>query len=119
MRTLGEVVDRVKSNKPVTEEELIYSVIALESLNTFDSLSLMRICEAKADGKVHWLTGNPKWEYKESFERTKLAFSKPPKEWVGWNNDPKNPEYRKMRQKSIKLADKIIDKMRSERKGKS
>jgi hypothetical protein len=47
----------------------------------------------------------------ESFNRYKSALQKSPKDYVGWNNDPMNPEYQKLRQAESKLFDKLFEKV--------
>lgn len=47
----------------------------------------------------------------EEFQRFKLALSKDPKSYVGWNNDPKNPEHVKF----VKMGRKLIDKLAQEK----
>jgi hypothetical protein len=45
-------------------------------------------------------------EWEEEFRRFKTALTKSPKEWIGWDNDPSNPEY----VKRIKVGRKFVDK---------
>ncbi len=104
MRTLTDIIEVVRKNQECTQEGLIYSLIALEALSTFDSLSLQRLAEESNKFRT------PKGEYEESFRRWKTALNKSPKEWVGWENDPKNPECLKRRSISLKLINKFLEK---------
>ena len=36
------------------------------------------------------------------------ALNKSPKEWLGWNNDPENPEYQKFHAWGKKLVDEAL-----------
>lgn len=42
----------------------------------------------------------------ESLRRRKIAMDKSPKDWVGWSNDPSNPDYQKMRATAFKVFEK-------------
>lgn len=110
MRTLIEIIELIKDGGEPTREELYYSVLALEALNTFDSMDFRKILE-KPNNK--FLT--PEYLANEQFNRNKKASSKSPKEWVGWNNDPHNPEYQKMRRFHKKLIDKVTEKLEKDK----
>ena len=105
MKTLLEIVELIKDGGEPTREELYYSVLALEALSSFDHMDFRRLLE-KPNSKVFTLD----WVNNEVFNRSKNAYRKSPKEWVGWNNDPHNPEYQKVRAMHKKLFDKIIAK---------
>lgn len=110
MKSLGDIINMVKDGQKPEYEELRYAVCALEALHTFDSLSLMDLYKAEEKKKKPFLTSSAIWQYNESWNRAKIAFEKSPKDWVGWNNDPDNPEYQKRREGSIRLFEKIIKK---------
>jgi len=40
---------------------------------------------------------------KNSFDMYKGALSKSPKDWLGWNNDPDNPDYQKRMKMRVKM----------------
>jgi len=110
MRTLGEIINSAKLNEEVSNEELLYAVCAMDALMTFDSMALMKLAEGEREGKKKILTFNPIWQHTESFARMKRALDKSPKEFVGWNNDPKNPEVVENRKKAIAFANKFFSK---------
>lgn len=105
-KTLSEIIDEIRNGGKPDYEDMKYAVCALDALLTFDRMALSNLAEAEQNGKKPILTRSAKWQYKEYFNRTKRALEKPPKEWVGWNNDPENPEFQSRR----KLANKIYCK---------
>ncbi|MEC0170847.1 hypothetical protein [Paenibacillus graminis] len=48
---------------------------------------------------------------KNSFDMYKGALNKSPKEYLGWNDAPQNPEYQRMRKSGEKLIDKVIEQV--------
>lgn len=110
MRTLGEIIEAVKNGEKPEYDELRYALCALDSLHTFDSTALRNLAEAELENKKQILVYRPTWQYEESFNRNKRALSKTPKEWLGWNNDPDNPDYIKRRKAGIKIMENIIRK---------
>ena len=105
MRTLLEIIELLKDGGEPTREELYYSVLALEALNTFGERDLHKLLEHP---NSKFLT--PEYLANESFNRNKNAFHKSPKEWVGWNNDPHNPERQKERAFHKRLLNKLLKK---------
>lgn len=101
-RSLGDIIDALKDGAPVDRDDLRYAVLALSALHFFARSSLTRLKEYP-DGKVITLDG----EIEEAFRRDKAAFAKPPKAFVGWNNDPANPDYQRFRAMGKKLVDKM------------
>lgn len=110
MQTLGEIIELIKSGGEPTHDELYYSVLALEALSTFDSMGMREMVE-KPDVRVR----TPEYLLDASWHRWKTALGKSPQEWVGWNNDPHNPEYQKGREFSKRLVDKVIKSMESKK----
>jgi len=106
MQTLGEIIELIKSGGEPTHDELYYSVLALEALSTFDSMGMREMVE-KPDVRVR----TPEYLLDASWHRWKTALGKSPQEWVGWNNDPHNPEYQKGREFSKRLVDRVIKSM--------
>jgi hypothetical protein len=104
MRTLLEIVELIKDGGEPTREELYYSVLALEALHAFDSMDFRKMLE---NPNSKFIT--PEYIANEQFNRSKRAFQKSPKEWVGWNNDPHNPERQKERKFHKKLLDKVLE----------
>lgn len=113
---LYEIIESVKSNKPVDKENMIYAIMALDNLWFFDKHAITNLAEAKRGVRPSILNGDPIYQEKESFRRAKQALNKDPKEWMGWDNDPKNPNYQKDREIAIKLLEKVTNSRREGKK---
>jgi hypothetical protein len=109
VRTLDQIVESVMKGERPEYEELRYALLAYQSLSTFDRMALMKLAEAEREGKRPFLTRSAVFQAEEHFNRMKFALAKSPKEWVGWNNDPDNPEYQKRRAIALKLVDKVMN----------
>lgn len=101
--TLGEIIEAVRSGQRPAYDDLVYAICALDAMLTFDRKALMRLAEAENECKKPFLSYSAIFQWEESFNRCKAATEKPPKEWVGWNNDPANPEFQKRRAAALKL----------------
>lgn len=110
MKTLMEIIDAVKAGERPEYDELRYAVCALDALTLFDEMALMKLVEAEKEGKKSFMIYSAMWQFEDRFKRMKTALGKSPKDWVGWNNDPENPEYRKRVAAVIKLIDRIVSK---------
>lgn len=110
MRTLYEIIEAVKDDAPATEEELRYALIAYQSLHHFDTMALRRLAEhpERCIGPL-----GIKFERTEAFNRHKAALNIDPKTYVGWNNDPKNPQYQKERQVAVKIFEAAVKMVES------
>lgn len=106
MRTLGEIIELTRDGGRPEYDELRYALCALDALGTFDRQAFLRLANKKTNGE---------WEWNESFRRTREAFGKSPKDWVGWNNDPDNPEFLQRRAAAKRLADRFLGKPESEK----
>jgi len=107
MRILFEIIDSAKGGQKPSHEECYWAMLALDALHTFDSMSLHRLVEYP---NFKFIT--PEYEFEESWKRAKIALNKSPKEWVGPNNDPANPDYQKMRKIGLKILDKVNEERR-------
>jgi hypothetical protein len=107
LRNLSEIIEECKTNGKPDYEELRYSVLVLISMLNIDHSKLK---EALAREKE-----SPKFikdlQLKNSHDMYRTALSKSPKEYLGWNNDPENPEYQKFHKLGNKLIDKVIKNM--------
>jgi hypothetical protein len=112
---LYEIIEAAKSNKPVDKEDMIYAIIALDGLWLFEKRAIRDLAEAKRGDRQPILGGDPIHQEKESFRRAKAALSKDPKEYVGWINDPKNPDYQRFRRSANNLMEKIIKKTKEKK----
>lgn len=109
MKTLIEIIEEVKTNGKPTYEELRYALLASDSLLTFALMDLRKV-----------LFNNPSpmiIKFMKNDMKYSNALNKPPKEWIGWNNDPENPEYQKFHSMGIKLFNKAMnDKLPNQNK---
>lgn len=107
MRTLLEIIDATRDGGRPEYDELRYAVCALDALTTFDEMALRKLVEAENEGKNPVLVWSAKFQYEERFNRMKRALNADPKTWVGWDNDPDNPEFVKRRQSAIRLFENV------------
>lgn len=108
MRTLGEIIEAIKSGQDPTQAELYWSVLAMDALSTFDAGDIRKMAELEMEGKKGPLF-TAEYVYKTSFDRWHRALNKDPKSWVGPNHDPKTTGYQKQREISRRIAKKIAD----------
>jgi hypothetical protein len=85
MRTLYDIIAEAKAGGKPAYDELLYALLAVDAL---------------AHMAEFWA--------EESFQRNKGALNADPKAWLGWDNDPSNPEYRKRRKIAIRLAEAAL-----------
>lgn len=110
MKTLSEIVNAVRDGERPDYEDLRYAICALEALQVFDTQALMKLAEAERGGEKPFMTTSARWQWEEHFNRQKRARAKPPKEYVGWNNDPENPEFLARRATANKFMAKVFEK---------
>ena len=103
---ISEIIETVKENKIVNYDDLKYALLSIDALWQFDSRTIQDLATRYKDSKIY----TSEFAWKESFRRNKTALNQDPKTFVGWNNDPANPEYQKRRKTAIKIIDKIIEK---------
>lgn len=107
MNSLGNIIDLIKSGHKPDHEELLYAVLAIDSLLFFESRAIKDLAKAKRLNKKPVLLRCPEYQEKESFERRQRAMNKSPKEYLGCNNDPSNPEYIKRVEQSNEIYAKV------------
>lgn len=109
MRTLYEIIDSAKAGEMPTHEECYWAMLVFHFLENMDNIDLVRLSsrEHKSDKPVLGVT----WFAEESCRRVKTALEKDPKEFIGWNNDPANPEVQERRKRALKIFNKISKKM--------
>lgn len=106
MKTLREIIESVKDGEKPEYDDLLYGLLALAHLQTFDGQDMLKVYSEADKANMFIL----KFLANENFNRRKKAMAVPPKEYVGDSFDPANPEYQKERQMMNKLADKIFGK---------
>ena len=105
MRTLSKIIESAKDGQTPTHDECYWAMLALEALQHFDHMDVRNIATALNEGKPSAkMRANMAME--EGFRRFKTALASNPKEWVGWRNDPANPDYQKMRVTTFKVFEK-------------
>lgn len=90
---LGEIINAVRDGERPDYEDLRYAICAMEALSIFDRNAFMKLAEAEQEGRKPFISTSAVWQWQQRFRRGQVAMSKPPKEWVGWNNDPDNPDF--------------------------
>jgi len=93
MRTLLEIVEDCKTGNRPDYEELRYSLLVFVFMFGMDHRALLD--ELLTDGETPTLIRRARAG--ASFDMYKAALEKSPKEYLGWENDPDNPEYQKLR----------------------
>lgn len=106
-KTLSEIIESVRDGGRPDYEDLRYAICAMEALATFDRNALMRLADAEREGSRPFLVRSAVWQLNEYFGRTKRAGAKPPKEWIGWSNDPDNPEFLERRAAAKRLLERV------------
>jgi hypothetical protein len=111
MKSLSDVIQQTMDGGKPEYEELRYALLAMSSLSVFNRQAFMRLADAEKSGKKPFMTTSANWQFEEHYRREQAALSKPPKEWLGWNNDPENPEFLKRRKISQKIMSGIVSKI--------
>ena len=102
-RTLLEIIEEVKDGGKPNYDELRYALLAYQSMLFFDHTNLLEEL-TKEKPTPDFLK---KMKADNSFNMLKNALNKSPKEWVGPNHDPDNPECQKLRKSANKLFKKV------------
>lgn len=89
MRTLAEILEDAEDGGTPEYDELRYAVLALNALITFDGVSMVRAASDK--------TMDHSQALQDHIRRVSGARSTHPKLWLGWENDPENPEHQERR----------------------
>ena len=108
MRNLFDIIEDCKTNGKPDYEELRYSVLVMTGILNMVNSELTKLY---ADGKMP----------NEFVRKMKLngicsvycnALKKSPKEYLGWDNDPENPDYQifyaRFHAMGIKLVEKAL-----------
>jgi hypothetical protein len=106
-KTLGEIINEVRDGGRPDYEDLRYAICAMEALSVFNLRALERLALAQTEGKKPFLVFSATYQHKEGIRREQTARQTPPRQYVGWNNDPENPGFRARRAQSIALMKKL------------
>ncbi|AIF52033.1 hypothetical protein [Pelosinus sp. UFO1] len=106
MRTLSEIIESAKDGKMPSYEECYWAMLCYESMFNTDHRALREalLNEKPPQEFIRKLKAD------NSFNMYKNALNKPPKEFLGPNNDPSNPGYQEFRKIGKKLIEKFINK---------
>ncbi len=106
MRNLSDIIEDCKTNGRPDYDELRYSVLLMTGILNLVNGELTKLY---VEGKMP----------NEFIRGLKLnggicsmygkALIKSPKEYLGWNNDPENPEYQKFHTMGSKLVEKALE----------
>ncbi|CAD5377405.1 hypothetical protein OF001_U20332 [Pseudomonas sp. OF001] len=100
MRTLAEIVEDVQGGGTPDEEELRYAVSVLGSLVHAGGSALLRVAELNPTDPVQ--------EFSDHVARIGAAWRSQPKQWLGWDSDPANPEYQERRRAATEHARRTL-----------
>lgn len=95
VRNLIDIVEDVKDGNRPDYEELRYALLVYVSMFNIEHRQLREVLMREGA------------QPKNSFDMYKSALNKSPKEWLGWANDPENPDYQKLRKAGNKVIDKV------------
>lgn len=118
MKNLGDIIKSINHGEKTEYDELLYSVLALSALLFFENRAIQDLSKAKKENKNPILSYDPIWQANESFNRRKNALNTSPKKYVGWDNDPENPEYIKRIKQSERIFEKIMNEVDKTKKEK-
>ena len=106
MRKLEDIMEDILLGKEPTYEELYYSLLVYRFMFNMDHNNLKKeLIGDKVSNEII-----KKMKAQNSHDMLKGALSKSPKEYLGWKNDPKNPEYKERRVIANKVLDKVIER---------
>lgn len=121
MRTLFEIIESVKNAQGAAIEELVFALLALDALYTFDRAKLRQLWkEVEKRSTDSTLRAIVSMSVDTSLKRVKKALNEDPKKWLGPDNIPGNPEYDKRRAAAIALFNAVVKdvKKKKEKDGK-
>lgn len=88
MRTLEDLVNAALEGQKLDAEEVTYAFLALNNLLIHLNNDLFAASHSLATTR----TLTVEQLAQSVFERQNRCMKTPPKEWIGWNNDPANAE---------------------------
>ena len=105
MRDLSEIIEECKLNGNPDYDELMYSLLVMTGILNLVNSELIKLyvegsipCESIRKMKLD----------SGSCTMYKKALNKSPKEYLGWSNDPENPEYQRFHAIGNKLVEKVL-----------
>lgn len=110
MRTLYEIVESAKDGQMPSHEECYWAMLALDAMLIIDHTSLRDILTR--DKELSPLFKKMKAENSHNMFRN--ALNKSPKDWLGPNHDPSNPECQRMRKIAFGVLAKVEKQMKED-----
>ena len=104
MRTLSEIIDSAKDGNMPSHEECYWAMLVYNSMFIMEHRQYNEalLVEKPAPDFIR------KMKAENSFNTYQNMLRKSPKEFMGPDNDPSNPEYQKFRKMGMKIVDKFI-----------
>lgn len=101
MKTLEQIIDEVEMNERPDYDDLRYALLAMKFIcndltRNFNELLCGRWSDLKIQIKQH---------EKSLYGK---ALGKNPKEFIGWNYDPENPEYQRFHSIGKRIVEKAL-----------
>ncbi len=104
MRNLSDIIEDCKLNKRPDYNELRYSLLVMTGvLNMVNNELIKLYVEGKMPNELV-----RKLKLDGICTMYRKALNKPPKEYLGWNSDPENPEFQKFYAMVSKLVEKAL-----------
>lgn len=107
MRTLGEILDMVQTGQKPEYDELRLTVEVLRNLLMITGLGGISLPPKEDASGIDWT----KIHQEQNIKIFRAACLRSPVDYLGWNNNPDNPEYQKRIKASKRLAEGILKKM--------
>ena len=106
MTTLSEIIESVKRGEKPDYDDLRFGLLVLTFLHNFDMQDMLDFYGDLQESPKSF----PMFQRRidESYNRSKRAMNVPPKDYLGENWNPDNPEYQKQHQLMSKLVDKMF-----------
>jgi hypothetical protein len=105
MRTLYEIIEDCKTDKRPEYDELRYALLVMTGI-----LNLVNheLCDLYISGKMPTELIR-KFKISSVCSMYGKALGKSPKEYLGWHNDPENPEYQKFHELGNRIVEKALN----------
>lgn len=106
MRNLSDIIEDCKINGRPDYDELRYSLLVMTGvLNMVNS----ELAQIYVSGELpHPIKRQIALKGGGVCNMYHAALNKPPKEYLGWNHDPENPEYQRFHAMGNKLVEKAL-----------
>lgn len=103
MKNLGDIIEEAKSGGMPTHEECYWAMLALEALSNLDRTTMRTELMKDPPSRIEFR----KLHAENSLKSWHTALNKNPKDWLGPEYDPSNPEVQTRRQMHKRLFEKV------------